>query len=128
MIGTMTWLTVKEYLCLKLLQCLCSNDNSTLSFRMTYHRICEKSNTTGATSEAGTAYHCESPGFDSGFCGFRVAQSLVFCVVFVDYCFFFLFRLAIALSVLQTFLQIVKYLLQVFLFTIGDIPLFAWFS
>jgi hypothetical protein len=49
-------------------------------------------------------------------------------IYLVDYCFFFLFRLAIALSVLQTFLQIVKYLLQVFLFTIGDIPLFAWFS
>jgi hypothetical protein len=49
-------------------------------------------NTTGATNGAGTAYPCESPGFASGFCGFRVAQSLVFCVVFVDYCFFFLFR------------------------------------
>ena len=58
---------------------------------MTYHRICEKSNTTGATNGAGTAYPCESPGFASGFCGFRVAQSLVFCVVFVDYCFFFPF-------------------------------------
>jgi hypothetical protein len=39
---------------------------------MTYHRVCNKSNTTGATSGAGTA----NPGLSS----VRVAQSLVYVV------------------------------------------------
>jgi hypothetical protein len=42
---------------------------------MTYHRICKTSNTTGATSGTGTVYLCS-------FSGVRVAQSLVFYVVF----------------------------------------------
>ena len=33
----------------------CRNDNSVLSSYMTYHRVCNKSNTMGVTSEAETA-------------------------------------------------------------------------
>ena len=50
---------------------------------MTYHRIGNKSNTTGATCGVGTAYPSE---FTSMFSGARVARSLVFCVMFVDRC------------------------------------------
>jgi hypothetical protein len=39
----------------------------------TYHRVCNKSNTTGVTYGTRTAYM---------FSGFRVARSLVFCVMF----------------------------------------------
>ena len=49
---------------------------------MTYRRVCNKRNTTGATSGAGTAYlpeHMISLPVFSGVC---VARSLVFCVVF----------------------------------------------
>jgi hypothetical protein len=39
-------------------------------------------NTTGATCGVGTAYLSGVPEFTSGFSGVRVAQSLVFCVLF----------------------------------------------
>ena len=47
---------------------------------MVYHMICNKSNTTGATSGAVTA---GTPAFTSCFNGVRVTRSLVFCVVFL---------------------------------------------
>ena len=36
-----------------------------LSSFMTYHRVCSKSNTLGATSGAGTVYPSEAPEFTS---------------------------------------------------------------
>jgi hypothetical protein len=47
-----------------------------------YHRLCNKSNTTGVTSGAGTAYPSGAPEFTPVFSGIRVARSLVLCVVF----------------------------------------------
>jgi hypothetical protein len=39
---------------------------------MTYHRVCNKINTTGATSGAGTAYPSGAPEFTPCFRGVRV--------------------------------------------------------
>ena len=39
----------------------------------------------GATSGAGITYPSDVPEFVTGFCGFRVAQSLVFCVLILFY-------------------------------------------
>jgi hypothetical protein len=49
---------------------------------MTYHRVCNKSNTTGATSGAGTAYYLGAPEFTSGFSKIFVARWLIFFIVF----------------------------------------------
>jgi hypothetical protein len=46
---------------------------------MSYHRVCNKSNKTGATRGAGTAYLF---GVHPQFCGVRAAPSLIFCVEF----------------------------------------------
>ena len=43
---------------------------------------CNKSDTTGATSGTGTFY----PKCLPGFCGFLIAQYLLFCAVFLDHC------------------------------------------
>ena len=60
---------------------------SVFSSFMTYHRVCNQINTTGATSGTGTnnffPEHLSSPPF---FCGVRVTRSLVVCVCFVDRC------------------------------------------
>ena len=90
---------------------VCRNHNPIISSFMTYHRVCNKSNKTGATHWAGTAYpsaHPSSPIFS----GVRFAQSLVFCVmlcrslfillsffVFSLYCMSFDLRLLITLLV-----------------------------
>jgi len=48
---------------------------------ITYHRVCHKSNMTGATSGAGrTVDPSRAPEFTPGCSGVRVAQSFVFCV------------------------------------------------
>ena len=100
----MTWVTVMEYLCHKGPQICstCRNHNHVLSAFVTYHRVCNKCNMTGATCGAGTAYlpdHQSSPPVVSEF---HVAQSSVFCAVFCRSLFVlsFLFLLAIVLSVL----------------------------
>ena len=49
---------------------------------MTYHRVCNKSKTTGATSGAGTTYPFESREFTPVLGGVCFDQSLVFYVVF----------------------------------------------
>jgi len=49
----------------------------TLSSFMTYHRVCNKSNKTGATRGAGSAYPFDAPEFTPVL---SIAQSLVFCV------------------------------------------------
>ena len=53
---------------------------------LTYHTVCYKSTTKGATCGAGTAYPSGAPEFTSVFIGLFVARFLVFCVVF---CLFF---------------------------------------
>jgi len=82
----MTWLNVVECLCHKWSR-ICSvwrNHNSVLSLFKTCHWICNKSKTMDVFRR--TWVH---PPF---FSGVRVARSLVFCVVFVDYCLsFYLF-------------------------------------
>jgi hypothetical protein len=49
---------------------------------MTYHRVCNYSNTMGAISEMGIACHFCASEVTLGFSWVRVTQSLVFCVVF----------------------------------------------
>ena len=66
--------------------------SNTRSF-ITYHRVCNQNNTTVATSVAGTPTLPEHLSPPPVFSGFRIARSLVFCVV--------LFLLSIVLSVLR---------------------------
>jgi hypothetical protein len=65
----MTWLTVMEYLCHKWPRIGSTYRKHTpvISLFMTYHRVCKKINTTGATSRAGTAYPSEVPEYTLGF-------------------------------------------------------------
>ena len=73
-----------------LLWSVCRIHNPVLSSFMTYHRICNKSNTTDATSGAGTVHSSGAPNFTPGFSGVHVAHSLVFCVLFCRLLFIFL--------------------------------------
>jgi hypothetical protein len=69
---------------------------------MTYHWVCNKSKTTGATSGAGTAYPSEELEFVLFLVGFMVLKYLVFCgVLSIIACTFTLFLLAIVLSFLR---------------------------
>ena len=76
---TMTWFTITEHLCHKWPQIcsVCHNHNPVLSSFMTYHWICNKCNTTGATSGAGTASHQEHLSSPSVFSVVWVAWSLL---------------------------------------------------
>ena len=92
---------------------------------ITYHRVCDKSNTTGATCGAGTAYPSGAPDFTPGFSGACVTQSLVFCVMILVRCLSFCSFVVIVLSVLlrftdyDYFIGIIKHvLLQIFKTTI----------
>jgi hypothetical protein len=80
----MTWLTITEYLCNKWpRKCsICRNQNPVLSPFMTYHRVCNKSNTTDATSGAETAYTSGAPEFIPGF----LRGSWCSIISFVDRC------------------------------------------
>jgi hypothetical protein len=49
---------------------------------MTNHRVCNKSNTTGAICGGGTDNPSGASEFILGFSRIRVTRSLVFCVVF----------------------------------------------
>jgi hypothetical protein len=53
---------------------------------MTYHHVCNKSNTTGVACGAGTAYPSGVHEFNPGFNWGCVARSLVFCVVYKVIC------------------------------------------
>ena len=68
-IATMTWLTDMEYLCQKLpwICSTCRKHFPVLSSIMTYHRVCNQINTTGATSGAGADYPSGAHEFSSGF-------------------------------------------------------------
>jgi hypothetical protein len=61
----MTRLTVKEYICQKMI--VRRNHNPVLSSLMTYHQISNKINTKRATNRTGTAYSSGAPAFTSGF-------------------------------------------------------------
>ena len=87
---------IKSHTCRKHFQVL-------FSF-FTYHRVCDQSNTMGATSGAGTAYPSGTPEFTLVFSEVRVARSLVFCVVFCRWLFAF-FLLAIVLYDLLQFTE-----------------------
>ena len=69
MVATMTWLTAMEYLCHKWPRiCFtCREHFPVVSSFMTYHRVCNEINTTGATGGAGTAYPSGAPEFTPGF-------------------------------------------------------------
>ena len=60
----------------------CRNHNPLLSSFMTYHRVCNKSNTTGETCGAGTDYPSVAPEITLIFSGVCVARSLIFYVMF----------------------------------------------
>ena len=89
----MTWLTVMEYLCPKLPRIFstCRKHFPVLSSFMTYHRVCDWINTTGATGGTRTAYPSGAPEFTPCFSGVRVTRSLVLYVCFVDRCLSFLY-------------------------------------
>ena len=57
-VANMTWLTVMDYLCHKSppICSVCRNHNPIISSFRTYHRVCNKNNTTGATCRSGTDY------------------------------------------------------------------------
>ena len=59
----------------------CFYHNPVLSSFMTYQRICNKSNITGATRGTGTAYPVSAHEFTPVFGEVRVARSLVFCIM-----------------------------------------------
>jgi len=64
---------------------------------MTYHQVCNKSNTTGDTSGAGTAYLSGEPEFTPGFVGICVVQSSNILLVTIPLSFF---PLATVLSII----------------------------
>jgi hypothetical protein len=68
-VATMTWLTIMENPCHKIpRKCsTCRKHFPVLSSFMTYIRICNQTNTTGATSGAGTAYPSGASEFTPGF-------------------------------------------------------------
>ena len=65
---------------------VCRHHNTVLSSFMTYHRVCNKSNTTHVNNGTGPFYPSGAPKFIPVFNGVRVAQSC-----FVDHCMFFFF-------------------------------------
>ena len=54
------------------------NERTKKCHNMICHRVCNRSNTTGVTCGAGTAYPSETPVFTSGFSVVLVALTLVF--------------------------------------------------
>ena len=80
---------------------VCRNLIPVLSALIAYHHVGYKSNSTVVTCGAGTANPSGAPVFTSVFSGVRVARSFVLCVIF---CRLLFFLLAIAFSVLLTFL------------------------
>ena len=84
----MTWLTV--------ISSVCSNHNPVRYSFMTYHRVCNHSNMTGATCRTGTDYTSVARFLNE----IQVDLSLVFCVMFCRLV-FVLCLLVIVLSVLR---------------------------
>ena len=84
----MTGLTAMEYMCHKgpRICSTCRKHFPVLSSFMTYHRVYNQINTTGATNEAGTAHPSGAPDFTPVFSRVRVTLSVVLCVSFVGRC------------------------------------------
>ena len=80
----------------------CHKHFPVLSSFMTYHRVCNESNTKVATSGTSTSYPSGAPEFTPVSSEVHVARSLVFCVVFCG-SLFDLFPLAIVLFLLLRF-------------------------
>jgi hypothetical protein len=92
---------------------VCRYHNQVIFLFMTYHRVCNKSSTTGTTCRAGTVYPSDAHGL-------RVTRNVTFlCIIlYIVVCPFLLFLLAIVcpsiyifwlpLWYLQTFLMILK--------------------
>ena len=102
----MTWLTVTEYMCLKWprICSVCRNNNPVLDSFITYYRVCNKSNTMGATCGAGTANpsvgHEFTPVFNEvriARCAFSVSLFVLLSLYFCPLCCvsFFYLRLLI---------------------------------
>ena len=92
-VATMTWLTVTEYLCHTWPRICFVITTLVLSSFMTYHRVCNKSNTTGDICGAGTAHPSGAPEVTPVFIWVRVSRSSV-CVMicrFVLLSFFYWF-------------------------------------
>ena len=87
----MTWVTATGYLCHKWprICSVCRNYNPVLSLFKTYHRVCNKRNTTGQVEHVGQELltlpeHLSSHTVVSGV---RVTRSLLFCVMFCRWLF-----------------------------------------
>ena len=66
---------------------VCRIHNPVLSLSMAYHRVCDKNNTTGTTIRIRAVCPFAPLEFTPVFFRLvRVAQSFVFCVVFLDHC------------------------------------------
>ena len=78
------WLTLTEHLCHKWprLCSTCRKNFQILSLFKTYHRVCNYSNTKGATIGIGTAHLPKRPSSHSVFSAVLVTRSLVLCVMF----------------------------------------------
>ena len=64
-VATMTWLTVTN-ICVTndhVIYSVCGSYNPIFSLLTTYHGVCNKCNTTGATSVAGSVHPSEAPEF-----------------------------------------------------------------
>ena len=64
----------------------CCEHFMVLSSFMTYHQVCNQSNTTGSTSGTGTAYPSGAPQFTPIFSGVCVTRSLDLCVLQIVFC------------------------------------------
>ena len=79
---------------------VCRDHNRVFSSFMTYHRVCNESNSTNATRGAGSAYHSGKPEFTRDFKWGSYCSIFSFLYdVYVDRCLSF-FMLAVALVVL----------------------------
>ena len=78
---------------------ICRNLNPIPFSFMTYHRVCKKSSTKGATCRAGTAFPSRASLFIPGFSGVRVAQYLISVSCFVDFCPFSFGHCIVCLSI-----------------------------
>jgi hypothetical protein len=76
------------------------NHNAVLSSFVTCQRICNKSNTTGATCGVGTAFSSRAPEFTPTFNRVHITRFLVFSVM-LCWSLFVFFPLAIVFSVFQ---------------------------
>ena len=101
------------------------------SLLRTYHRVSDKSNTTGATRRAGIAYPSGTSKFSFGFSEVRVVRSLVFGVIcFISLFFhFFLFFLPLdglflELRLLITLLVVVNHCISRFICSLHSLHFF----